>query len=398
MTNLVLILVAFAGGEHLKRVDNGLTPARTHTIQFQETLRFGGEDAEEDEMLWSGVDPFIAAAPSGDIYIADRGETRILRFDKDGRFIKQITGKGNGPGELQELRNIAVLSDGRLVALNAPQDSGRLFWFDASGTYEKKFNPDKHLIRATFSPKGQAMAGFTLEVTPERSLRLHHMVFDGEMQPAIKLHVHDMDLWDNNRATDLNYLRDRFAKIIRQELGPKMIYGFDGLGRLYTASTGAYEITRYSADLKEKQLLITKKYKPRFRTDAEVNTQVENRTARSRELTPEFMRHLITENMMRKAFEKAELAPNHPPLEGLLPTADGHLIVARITDEAGTTDADLFSPEGVFLGSFSMKHYALMGFMQEPRMVFVGNHAYTVETDEDGEHQAVRYKLAIAKE
>ena len=37
----------------------------------------------------------------GNIYIADRSEYRILKFSPEGKFIKSMGKKGNGPGEFK---------------------------------------------------------------------------------------------------------------------------------------------------------------------------------------------------------------------------------------------------------------------------------------------------------
>jgi len=38
----------------------------------------------------------LAVAPGGDIYIADTGNNRVQRFDKDGKFVAYLGGLGSG--------------------------------------------------------------------------------------------------------------------------------------------------------------------------------------------------------------------------------------------------------------------------------------------------------------
>ena len=60
----------------------------------------------------------VVTAPNGDIFVADGhgGQTnaRIVKFDKDGKFIKTWGKKGSGPGELDIPHAIAMDSKGRL--------------------------------------------------------------------------------------------------------------------------------------------------------------------------------------------------------------------------------------------------------------------------------------------
>ena len=51
-----------------------------------------------------GVIPFfepggVAVDHGGNIYVADSGNQRIVKFDSGGRFIKSLGSKGRGPGE-----------------------------------------------------------------------------------------------------------------------------------------------------------------------------------------------------------------------------------------------------------------------------------------------------------
>jgi DNA-binding beta-propeller fold protein YncE len=72
----------------------------------------------------TGVDTFnapnaVLVAPNGDIYVAEGhapslGNSRVLKFDRNGRFLKVVGGKGTGPGEFMEPHCLAMDSAGRL--------------------------------------------------------------------------------------------------------------------------------------------------------------------------------------------------------------------------------------------------------------------------------------------
>jgi len=79
----------------------------------------------------SGTDEFnapsaVVTAPNGDIFVADGhgGNTnaRIVKFDKDGKFIKQWGHKGSGPGELDIPHAIAMDSAGRPAVRRRPAE------------------------------------------------------------------------------------------------------------------------------------------------------------------------------------------------------------------------------------------------------------------------------------
>ena len=77
----------------------------------------------------------LAVARNGDIFIAD-GEganTRVVKYSKDGTFIKWWGGKGAGPGQFDTPHSIAIDSKGRLYV--ADRANNRIQIFDQNGTF-----------------------------------------------------------------------------------------------------------------------------------------------------------------------------------------------------------------------------------------------------------------------
>jgi sugar lactone lactonase YvrE len=79
----------------------------------------------------------VAIAPNGDIFVADGhgGGTnaRIVKFSKDGKFIKAWGKKGSGPGEFDLPHSLAFDSKGRLFV--ADRGNSRIQIFDRDGKF-----------------------------------------------------------------------------------------------------------------------------------------------------------------------------------------------------------------------------------------------------------------------
>jgi DNA-binding beta-propeller fold protein YncE len=76
----------------------------------------------------------IAFAPGGRIYIADGyGNARILEYDSAGRRVRQWGSRGNGPGQFNLPHGIAVDREGILWI--ADRENGRIQKFDLDGRY-----------------------------------------------------------------------------------------------------------------------------------------------------------------------------------------------------------------------------------------------------------------------
>jgi streptogramin lyase len=79
----------------------------------------------------------VAIAPNGDIFVADghggNSNNRIVKFAKDGKFIKTWGKKGTGPGEFDIPHCLAFDSKGRLFV--GDRNNNRIQIFDQDGNY-----------------------------------------------------------------------------------------------------------------------------------------------------------------------------------------------------------------------------------------------------------------------
>jgi sugar lactone lactonase YvrE len=78
----------------------------------------------------------VVVAPNGDIFVGEGhggGNSRILKFSKDGKFIKSIGKKGPGPGEFDQPHALAFDSKGRLVV--GDRGNNRIQVLDQEGTF-----------------------------------------------------------------------------------------------------------------------------------------------------------------------------------------------------------------------------------------------------------------------
>ncbi|MEQ1946558.1 MAG: peptidyl-alpha-hydroxyglycine alpha-amidating lyase family protein [Bryobacteraceae bacterium] len=90
----------------------------------------------------SGPDTFnmpsdVAIAPNGNIFIGDghggTSNNRVVKFSKDGKYIKQWGTKGTGPGEFDQPHALAFDSKGRLFV--GDRNNNRIQIFDQDGKF-----------------------------------------------------------------------------------------------------------------------------------------------------------------------------------------------------------------------------------------------------------------------
>ena len=99
------------------------------------TLGTPGEAGNDDKHFNAPSD--VVVAPNGDIFVADghgdKTNARIVKFDKDGKFIKAWGKEGTGPGEFNVPHGLAFDSAGRLFV--ADRANNRIQIFDQDGKF-----------------------------------------------------------------------------------------------------------------------------------------------------------------------------------------------------------------------------------------------------------------------
>ena len=84
----------------------------------------------------------IAIAANGDVFVAQghtpgpKGDARVLKFDKDGKFIKSWGGKGKDPGQFDVAHGIVIDSKGLLWVMD--RENQRVQVFDQNGTFVRE--------------------------------------------------------------------------------------------------------------------------------------------------------------------------------------------------------------------------------------------------------------------
>src|SRR5262252_7783461 len=82
----------------------------------------------------------VITAPNGDIFVAEghgAGNNRILKFDKNGKFIKEWGKLGTAAGEFDQPHSLAFDSRGRLIV--GDRNNNRIQIFDQNGTFIQEF-------------------------------------------------------------------------------------------------------------------------------------------------------------------------------------------------------------------------------------------------------------------
>lgn len=107
---------------------------KENRITFEKIL----EITAADESFYFKYPTRIYADLQENIYVLDNN--RVLKFSKDGVFVKNLVKRGQGPGEVTSISNL-FLTDGKLIIHN--NNPSKIIWVDDSGILLKEFRLEK---------------------------------------------------------------------------------------------------------------------------------------------------------------------------------------------------------------------------------------------------------------
>lgn len=120
--------------DHIKYVHNTDIPVHPdRTVAFEEELSIGPEDEKGNILLYRPT--WYVVDEEEFIYICDIQDLQIKVFDPEGHLVRTIGQKGSGPGEFQNIGEIALVPEDRLLVLD--WEAHRVSLFGTDGTFIK---------------------------------------------------------------------------------------------------------------------------------------------------------------------------------------------------------------------------------------------------------------------
>jgi DNA-binding beta-propeller fold protein YncE len=81
----------------------------------------------------------VAFGPAGEVYVADGyGNSRVMKFDREGRFLKTWGEKGSAPGQFDLPHSIAIGPEGRVYVCD--RYNSRIQIFDTEGNLQETWS------------------------------------------------------------------------------------------------------------------------------------------------------------------------------------------------------------------------------------------------------------------
>ena len=133
-------MIVHAHGLEIDQDDNvWVTDQRAHTVmkftpegELLMTIGVSGEAGLDNDHFDQPTD--VVIAPNGDFYVSDGyGNSRVVKFNKDGKFLMTWGTPGDGPGEFSLPHGLTLDRQGRVYV--ADRNNLRIQVFDADGKF-----------------------------------------------------------------------------------------------------------------------------------------------------------------------------------------------------------------------------------------------------------------------
>lgn len=326
------------------RVAYAELPAAAERLQTE--LSIGAIEGEPHEIF--GDIRGIEADPDGNIYVLDYQASEIRAFGPDGEFLRTLTQRGEGPGELTEANGMILAEDGTLWV----QDHGKwqMINLDLSGTEIQRLPMHVRSYGYIWSGTVDHRGRFWKDTSHSDEERVFPPP-EGLTEGATRAYLKWFD--PATEESDSIFLGDdRYRTYISQNsrggwtyrgipFTPSTMTIVDPAGGFWRTAGGAYRIARLD-ELGDTVLVI------------EADVPPSPATAEDRE---RFIAGIVERDasMRRAAEEMVALAPEtHPVIDQLIVDDEGLLWVRRFGRDDELPLYDLFTREGEYVRSVAL--------------------------------------------
>ena len=311
-----------------------------------QSLRVGVVDGDENSTF--GDLRGIEADSSGNIYVLDHQASEIRAFDAEGRYLRTLTRKGAGPGELTEANGMILSKDGTLWV----QDHGQWQMIELSLDGKEIRRLPMHVRsygyvwNGTVDDQGRFWKPTSHEDRPQ-TLPPEPGLIEGSSRQFMKWFDPAAQLTDSVFVGEFTY-RTFVSRTARGgysyrglPFAPRGSLIVDPAGGFWITSGETYRVARLN-ERGDTVLIIAVDIPPEPVTEDDRSAYVSDFLERQPE-------------ERRLAEDLAALAnPTKPAIDQLNVDDEGRLWVRRLMEAGETPIYDLFDREGAFVGSIQL--------------------------------------------
>ncbi len=331
-------------------------------LELEEDLSIGS--VEDEKYMFYRIGD-IAVDSQNNIYVLDRGNYRVQKFDKDGNYLQTIGRKGEGPGEFMRPFNIFLDELGNIYVM----ELRKLHLFDPKGNYIKSVVPPMFIMGFAAEPEGNIIGLGLISTAKAQNFGIRALDSEGKITKNIAEYpgLTNVSKGDTLFSFTHSY-RPQLAFYPVEKKGA--VYGYGAEYKLI--------VTDFSG---EASLIIEKDEPPQSITRREKDKIIDD--------TLEETADNEGGRWPRDVVEEGANFPGHRPFFNDIATDDRGRIYVRklksVLDESKEDEFDIFSADGYYL--YTTKFTLSRGLIK-------GGFLYdTSYSDETGEYKVIRYRI-----
>jgi hypothetical protein len=338
------------------------------SVQLVDDLVLGGDSNDQEALFFRPL--AIVATENGRMFVADRGDSRVVMFAPDGTYSGSFGREGQGPGEFGRMAGIAAVGE-HIVIEDAGNQRVSLWTMNGVHVADHALESRWALLAMEGMGEDAFVSSYIESAGDDRRLTVARKALDGseltrlfdEPQPP------PMVIRDGQSATE---------ELVRRSIEvldyPEVLTAAGGADIAYLSPAHEYQVLAISADGSRRWAL---------------------RVAWPRPPLAEGTKAALVERRSRSGTGTAAVDdfewPPASALEFLRSDGAGNLYVFPTTpreedEPAGPRMVDVYSPEGELLAA---------GWVDHVWSHARGDYVYGLRTNERDEQVAVRYRLTV---
>lgn len=320
-------------------------------LALKEDLSIGGAGATGGYIFSYLMD--IAVDNEGNIYALDLRECCIKVFDRSGKYLRTISRRGQGPGELGGPFSMTLLPAKNEILVR-----------DAGGSRVSVFRPDGAFVRQ-IPMRGRAVD--SLEADPGGYFFLSESIFDQKSSQYV------LKKMNSDLSQALVELVKHPADESHTPFKPRDRWILDEKGGLIYGDGKSYELRYFNPEGKLIRRVL-RDYVPLKVSKADIDEFLDRKTPPGLNPTYEYSTH-------------------HAAYWSIFADDQGHLFVQtwERTADRSQNIHDIFDADGRFIGRVALNRHADL-IDPKPRFIRSGKY-YAIEQDKDGIEVIKRYSV-----
>ncbi len=304
-------------------------------------MRVGTVNGRPETQLYRVVG--ATRLPDGQIVIANAGTNTIRFYDRQGQYVQEVGGRGEGPGEFAGLTWLRRFGGDSLLAFDGRLH--RLSVFDAAGQFIRAFRLERAIALPEFPLAGGRLLGSTRDLVAREQLQtgvnrdsttVLRFSMEGVLGDTIgRFPTPETYLWvADSRIMTVPY---PFA---RRVVSAPFETGF------YFGASDVYEIRAYGTDGAIRRI-VRREDADRRATGADLE--------RFQQATFADARDANHRRQLQRAFDAMSVRPNLPAFVDLVADVAGYVWVENYSRaDADAASWDVFDRQGRWLGVVSL--------------------------------------------